>query len=451
MTKKHILIFGLVVLIFLAVGSYVLAQPTGTEATLLVTNGDVAVLQSPHFLSFTNNQQTTLTTGEILIVRQGDTIEVAPASSAVLTMGNGTSADLFPNTVVQVSELVSGETNFRVRLTLLAGKTVNRVQHLLTDDDAYDVQTPSSTASVRGTVFTVDVISDQETFYSVDEGFVAVQMGEQEVLVEAGFEVTAVTGQPLDVQPQSIETNNTRSAQETAVYDEQVELATQADEKTEPESKTNLAADATDDVVSFDDEDLADSHDDLTSSGTEQTLPGNDDQETPGLTKTAVAGTTPVATSTPPPTDQDQPAPAATTTPAPSGSTTVPSTATRVAPTATRVVSTATRLVPTNTSIPPSATSVSPTKTPILPTKTPVLPTKTPVPPTNTPVPPPTNTPVPPPTSTPVPPPTNTPEPPPPPTDEPKVTLCHNGNTISVNQSSVQAHLDHGDTLGACP
>ena len=437
MTKKRIIILGLVLLIFLAVGRYALAQSTGTEATLLVTNGDVAVLQSPHFFSFNNNQQTTLTTGEILIVRQGDTIEVATASSAVLTMGNGTSADLFPNTVVQVSELVSEETTFRVHLTLLAGKTVNRVQHLLTDDDAYDVQTPSSTASVRGTVFTVDVISDQETFYSVDEGFVAVQMGDQEVLVEAGSEVTAVTGQPLDVQPQSIETSNTRSAQETAVYDEQIELATQADEKTEPETDTNLATDATAAAVSFDDKDLADIHDDLTSTGTEQAPSGNDDQETPGLTKTAVPGTTPVATSTPPPTDPDQPAPAATATPVPSGSTTVPSTATRVAPTATR-------LVPTNTSIPPSATSVPPTKTPIPPTKTPI-------PPTNTPVPPPTNTPVPPPTNTPVPPPTNTPEPPPPPTDEPKVTLCHNGNTISVDQSSVQAHLDHGDSLGACP
>jgi len=32
-----------------------------------------------------------------------------------------------------------------------------------------------------------------------------------------------------------------------------------------------------------------------------------------------------------------------------------------------------------------------------------------------------------------------------------KVTLCHNGkNTITVGAPAVPAHLNHGDTLGAC-
>src|SRR5215208_7565330 len=32
-----------------------------------------------------------------------------------------------------------------------------------------------------------------------------------------------------------------------------------------------------------------------------------------------------------------------------------------------------------------------------------------------------------------------------------KVTLCHNGTeTITVDASAVQTHLDHGDTIGAC-
>jgi len=32
----------------------------------------------------------------------------------------------------------------------------------------------------------------------------------------------------------------------------------------------------------------------------------------------------------------------------------------------------------------------------------------------------------------------------------PKVTICHNGNTLSVAEAAVAAHLAHGDTLGPC-
>ena len=32
-----------------------------------------------------------------------------------------------------------------------------------------------------------------------------------------------------------------------------------------------------------------------------------------------------------------------------------------------------------------------------------------------------------------------------------KTTLCHKGETITVSDSAVPAHLQHGDTLGPCP
>ncbi len=31
-----------------------------------------------------------------------------------------------------------------------------------------------------------------------------------------------------------------------------------------------------------------------------------------------------------------------------------------------------------------------------------------------------------------------------------KITICHKGKTIKVDESAVAAHLAHGDTLGAC-
>lgn len=31
-----------------------------------------------------------------------------------------------------------------------------------------------------------------------------------------------------------------------------------------------------------------------------------------------------------------------------------------------------------------------------------------------------------------------------------KVTVCHKGKTIHVDESAVAAHMAHGDTMGAC-
>lgn len=31
-----------------------------------------------------------------------------------------------------------------------------------------------------------------------------------------------------------------------------------------------------------------------------------------------------------------------------------------------------------------------------------------------------------------------------------KVTICHNDNTIEIDTSALQSHLDHGDTIGEC-
>jgi hypothetical protein len=32
-----------------------------------------------------------------------------------------------------------------------------------------------------------------------------------------------------------------------------------------------------------------------------------------------------------------------------------------------------------------------------------------------------------------------------------KIVLCHNGNTITIDNSAVAVHLGHGDMLGSCP
>jgi hypothetical protein len=134
---------------------------------------------------------------ETVAIQAADVIRVAETSSATLWFINGSSVELSAGTVLEMSELDVTETRLRVRLTLLAGQTVNRVSRLLGVGDFYEVRTPSSVATVRGTIFVVSVVSEQETYVAVSKGQVAVNMAEQEVMVDIGEEVTAVVGQPL--------------------------------------------------------------------------------------------------------------------------------------------------------------------------------------------------------------------------------------------------------------
>jgi hypothetical protein len=43
------------------------------------------------------------------------------------------------------------------------------------------------------------------------------------------------------------------------------------------------------------------------------------------------------------------------------------------------------------------------------------------------------------------------PPPPPPPPVSTTIPICHKGTTMEINPGALQGHLNHGDTLGACP
>jgi hypothetical protein len=67
-------------------------------------------------------------------------------------------------------------------------------------NDYFEILTPSSTVSVRGTIFQVAVLSHDETFVAVSDGLVQVRMGDAIALVEAGQQLKAQVGQPLQVE-----------------------------------------------------------------------------------------------------------------------------------------------------------------------------------------------------------------------------------------------------------
>lgn len=194
--------FGLATLLVLILGVFALAQPEGAEATLVVSAGEVVVNQAGGAI-FASSAETAVSAGEVITVQKGDTIRLNDTALAQLRLQDGSTVDLFGGTTLAVTELVTNDDTYRVRFNLFSGKTLNRVVRLLRSNDAFEIKTPSSTASVRGTVFTVEAQTTETTHIAVEEGVVRVAMEGQSVDVEAGFQVTAVLGQELKVVPQS--------------------------------------------------------------------------------------------------------------------------------------------------------------------------------------------------------------------------------------------------------
>lgn len=348
---------GFAALLLLVLGAFALVTPRGETATLVVTAGEAIVEEAGGAL-FARANETAVAAGEIVTVNEGDTIRLADTAAAQLRLNDGSTVDLYGGTTLNVAELVT-EGNYRVQLSLLSGKVLNRVVRLLKPGDTFEVKTPSSTASVRGTVFTVETQSEASSQIVVTEGVVRVSMAETFVDVHPGNQVTAVLNQPLQVVPVSEPTELPTSAP--------TDTPTATDEPNATDTAVPSAtAEPTDTAVQP-----------TSPAGTPTRVPGNPPTSVPGNGNPPPGGATPpglIATPTLVPTETPLPAPS-----------------------------------PTDTSIPA-----------------------------------PTDTAVPASTDTPVPVPTDTPPP-------NLVTICHNGNTIQVDESAVDAHLNHGDTLGPCP
>jgi len=386
---------GLAALLLLVLATFVMAQPGGTEATLVVSAGQAVVNQNKGTL-FATSAETAISAGEVVTVREGDTIQLAETAAAQLRLNDGSTVDLFGGTTLSIYELVGDDLSYRARFSLLAGKTLSQVVHLLRPEDSFEIKTPSSTASVRGTRFTVEVISAEATYYAVEEGVVQVTMADQAVDVTAGYEVTAVVGQLLQLKPG---TTTTSPPSNTPQPDRDPTSPTATNSQSE--NRTPVVASPTpmpDHTVN------APGTPQNNNSPTGTSAPDEDEDVTNTPTAVSVPTNTPISTSVTSP-----------------GNTPV--------------------------STPPPTTEIIPTNTAAVPTNPPAPePTNTPAPaPTNTSAPAPTNTPAPAPTNPPAPAPTNTPD------AGGMVTICHKGSTIEVNASAVDAHLAHGDTLGPCP
>ncbi len=110
-------------------------------------------------------------------VMAGDTLSTGPKASLTLNWIDGTRMKMGPETVLTVLKCqLNKSTDARTSVFKLdTGQVWIRILKILTQQSKFEIRTPTATAGVRGTVFSVKVAPDGNTQISVYEGTVSVQ------------------------------------------------------------------------------------------------------------------------------------------------------------------------------------------------------------------------------------------------------------------------------------
>jgi hypothetical protein len=193
----------LTVALALGAGSSVVLAP---EADALVPVTTLTVVDGAVLKSHGGAEFTLARAGDVLAA--GDTVRTGTGSGAEITYFEGSSVRLEADTEIVVETLrteADGGTVITMMQTL--GRTWHVVTKLISGSSRYEVRTPSSTASVRGTIFAVDVHLDADgpvATVTTSEGVVVhiatdpTVADTTEVRVTAGQESTKSASKPAE-------------------------------------------------------------------------------------------------------------------------------------------------------------------------------------------------------------------------------------------------------------
>jgi len=156
--SRNVAAVVLIVALALGFGSSAVLAP---EADALVSRSTLTVVDGTVLVSHGGAEFTSARDGDVLAA--GDRIRTAMGAAAEITYFEGSSVRLEADTEIVVESLrteADGGTVIAMMQTL--GRTWHVVTKLISGSSRYEVRTPSSTASVRGTIFAVDVHVDAD-------------------------------------------------------------------------------------------------------------------------------------------------------------------------------------------------------------------------------------------------------------------------------------------------
>ena len=129
------------------------------------------------------------------LLQQGDVIRTGDESHAVLTFYDGSTVEVEPNSELIVETLAAstaGDLVMEMRQDF--GRTWHVVSRSLTPNSKYEIRTPTSTATVRGTAFLVSVDPNGASNIATTDGTVHAIAAGQEVSVPPGFKTLSGVG-----------------------------------------------------------------------------------------------------------------------------------------------------------------------------------------------------------------------------------------------------------------
>jgi len=196
-SRKKILFLVVPAIVILCIIGFILLMPGSdtVKAQLIIESGDIQVKHDGgSWVSAQNGMD----------LYQSDSIKTGVNASASIVFFKSSIIRLDSNTEVSIQEIIQSDDGANVKIKQDAGRTWSTVAKI-SGIDSYDVQTPTTIASVRGTAFDVHIKSDGKTEVGVGRGIVNVSRLEDGKVVETinvnkDEAVTVTTDKNLEIK-----------------------------------------------------------------------------------------------------------------------------------------------------------------------------------------------------------------------------------------------------------
>ena len=157
---KILLVISIVVIICIVGLFWFMQTPNTVKAQLIIESGDIQVKHAAgSWISAQNGMD----------LYQSDSIKTGVNASASIVFFKSSIIRLDSNTEINLQEMMQNADGANVKINQNAGRTWNSISKI-SGIDNYEVQTPTTVASVRGTAFVVIVDTNGTTYYGVEHG-----------------------------------------------------------------------------------------------------------------------------------------------------------------------------------------------------------------------------------------------------------------------------------------